>query len=383
MRTAGALLAPAVVALREALQQTAILPRMKPQQWPKKYPLITMVATYVAITLLAGPVLANSLGADVAWTALAAVATVGALLLLVPYVLGWGCTGEALKDPWLRKALRWVALCAVVGLVLNAAALVLTNGGEATASTAGPDADPSAAQQSITFTIWDADGNNGASVATNPAAASSGTASQPLDMPARVALLVACCFATAVFEEGFFRGLVVPCAANRTRLEIEALQKGDVGGITRDTYNQMTEEEKAETTNVPYSAAVFSGLLFGVVHIMSGTVGFADASLAVMGLMVVEGIAKAVQAGMFGYVMAAFMLRSRSVFGPMVVHFLFDLLYFAPVVLATAALPDAYITGSWVNVVLLVLTSVALVPAVRVSSAWLKGRSILPSHEQN
>lgn len=308
-----------------------------------------MVATYVVITLLAGPQLANTLGGEVAWTALAAVATIGALLLLAPAGLRWMATAESLKDPWVRRALLWVALCAVVACIANG--LVWLSGNTA---------------------AWGlANGAAGSAGAAGAQGAASGETSATLTLPARAALLVACCFATAVFEEGFFRGIVVPCAARRTQLELEALKSGDMGPVTQETYRQMSEEEQREITNVPYSAAVFSAILFGAAHLM-GNNPFAGSGAGAIALLLVEAIGKAVQAGMFGYVMAALMLRTQSVFGPMMVHFLFDVLYFAPVAMATGMLPATYATGSFANWAILALTIATLVPAVRAASNWLK-----------
>ena len=66
------------------------------------------------------------------------------------------------------------------------------------------------------------------------------------------------------------------------------------------------------------------------------------------------------------------MVRTGSVYGPMIVHFFFDLLYFAPVILLTGNLPTAYATGSLPDLLMLALTIAALVPATRAASTWLK-----------
>lgn len=345
-----------------------------------------MVAAYILVTLLAGPKLAESLGADVMWTCLAAAATLVLVLLLAPDSLRWRGLGESLKEPWVRKALCWVGIAALLGLVANAAILLLGSGaaGDVTAligatpevtsggifgegAAAGSQSAVAGAGAQAAATV-----GGGSAVAGPEAQVVASGATDDLPLYARALLLVACCFSTAVFEEGFFRGIVVPCAARRTQMEIQALQQGNVGLVARETYSQMTPEERREASNVPYSAAVFSGLLFGVVHIMSGMPNFAGADMFAVALMVAEGLGKAVQAGMFGYVMAALMLRSGSVFGPMMAHFLFDMLYFAPVVLATGALPAAYMTGAPSDVLLLAITIAALVPAMRAASSWLK-----------
>ncbi len=392
-----------------------------------------MVAAYILVTLVAGPKLAESLGADVMWTCLAAAATLILVLLLAPDSLRWRGFGESLKEPWVRKALCWVGIAALLGLVANAAILLLGSGaaGDVTAligatpevtsggifgegaaagshsavagagaqaaatvgggsAVAGPEAQVVASGATDDLPLYAralllvasavagagaqaaATVGGGSAVAGPEAQVVASGATDDLPLYARALLLVACCFSTAVFEEGFFRGIVVPCAARRTQMEIQALQQGNVGLVARETYSQMTPEERREASNVPYSAAVFSGLLFGVVHIMSGMPNFAGADMFAVALMVAEGLGKAVQAGMFGYVMAALMLRSGSVFGPMVTHFLFDMLYFAPVVLATGALPAAYMTGAPSDVLLLAITIAALVPAMRAASSWLK-----------
>ncbi len=344
---------------------TAILFRMKTQRWLLKYPLITMVATYVVITLLAGPQLADTLGGEVARTALAAVVTIGALLLLAPAGLRWMATAESLKDLWARRALLWVALCALAACCANGLLWLLGNT-DAWGLSASPAA--SAIADGIAASAGPAaptlfEGTGAGAAVANP---------DTLSLPVRAALLLACCFATAVFEEGFFRGIAVPCAARRTQLELEALKSGDIGPVTQETYRQMSEEEQREITNVSYSAAVFSAILFGAAHLM-GSNPFAGSDATAIALLLTEAVGKAVQAGMFGYVMAALMLRTQSVFAPMVVHFLFDVLYFAPVVLATGMLPATYATGSFANLAILALTIAALVPAVRAASSWLKG----------
>ena len=212
-----------------------------------------MVATYVVITLLAGPQLADTLGGEVARTALAAVVTIGALLLLAPAGLRWMATAESLKDPWARRALLWVALCALAACCANGLLWLLGNT-DAWGLSASPAA--SAIADGIAASAGPAaptlfEGTGAGAAVANP---------DTLSLPVRAALLLACCFATAVFEEGFFRGIAVPCAARRTQLELEALKSGDIGPVTQETYRQMSEEEQREITNVSYSAAVFSAI---------------------------------------------------------------------------------------------------------------------------
>lgn len=147
---------------------------------------------------------------------------------------------------------------------------------------------------------------------------------------ARAAYVLALCLMTGLFEEGVFRVLA-----------LDAL-------LTRVT---------------PLHAAVASAVLFGLLHASFGqalavgdAVGWAQAVL------------KPVQAGLFGFFMAALYLKGGSLWFLAGIHAAFDLVYLGPTLFSTGVQP-AYVTGGFGDAAVLAATTLLLFASAR--AAWL------------
>lgn len=163
-------------------------------------------------------------------------------------------------------------------------------------------------------------------------------------------LLLICLF-TALIEELIFRGALATILARRF-----------------------------VQPNPLLKAAVASALTFAILHIASDMVYNATSAL-----LVAQGLAKFLQASLFGFCMAALFLKARArgrtfaraIALPVLVHFVFDLLYFGPSYLATGALPATYLTGSCGDLAVLLVTSALLVPPSIIGARALRGE-VLP-----
>lgn len=121
-------------------------------------------------------------------------------------------------------------------------------------------------------------------------------------------------------------------------------------------------------------AVMASSFIFGLAHL------FPEGSLmapgADIGVAAIQGVLKVAQAMLFGAVMALLVVRSPygsrplpqralSLMAPVIVHGLFDLLFWAPLLLTGGVLPSTYLTGSVADLVPLVITTVLLAWAVK------------------
>lgn len=136
---------------------------------------------------------------------------------------------------------------------------------------------------------------------------------------------VATCAFTALFEEMLFRGVVIPCVVAKTN---------------RTTF------------------AVWAGaLLFAAAHLELSFPFTASASAALLQastwISLGQFVLKPIQAALFGFCMGFLYCSTRSLSLPIAVHFLFDLLYFAPSLLAIGAFPSTYMSGNLFDLVLL------------------------------
>ncbi len=114
-------------------------------------------------------------------------------------------------------------------------------------------------------------------------------------------------------------------------------------------------------------AAIVSSAAFGLLH-ASFDGALADAGACA----VVEALLKPAQAALFGFVMAAWYVRSRRLWPLAAAHAAFDLGYLGPVC-AGGVLPATYVTGTPAGAAMLAVTSALLLPlAVR---AWRTLRS--------
>lgn len=145
---------------------------------------------------------------------------------------------------------------------------------------------------------------------------------------ARVAQVVALCLLTGVFEEGVFRVLAMDAFA-------PALGGGRRGALR---------------------AAAASAVLFGVLHVSVGEVVFTADSVAGM-----QALLKPVEAGLFGFFMAAVYAATRNLGVLVAVHAAFNLVSTGPLLLA-GDLQQTYATGNPFDLVVLAATTVLLVP---------------------
>lgn len=155
---------------------------------------------------------------------------------------------------------------------------------------------------------------------------------------ANVAGIVALCLFTGVFEEGVFRVLAM-------RAFIPALGDGRRGVL---------------------GAAVMSSVLFGLLHASASDLIFADA------IVWAQVVLKPVQAGLFGFFMAALFVRTRNFWFVSGVHTVFNLFYIGPLLLMTGTMQTTYATGSLVDLVLLATTVLLLLPLMAAALKMLR-----------
>lgn len=154
----------------------------------------------------------------------------------------------------------------------------------------------------------------------------------PLDVaPLRVLQVVALCLLTGVFEEGMFRVLALDAL-------VPALGGGRRGMLR---------------------AALVSAVLFGVLHVSLGEANFAVDAVAGM-----QAVFKPLQAGLFGFFMAALYFATRNLWTLVAVHAAFNLLYTGPQLLA-GDVQQTYLTGNPFDFALLAVTVVLLHRAAR------------------
>ena len=118
-------------------------------------------------------------------------------------------------------------------------------------------------------------------------------------------------------------------------------------------------------------ALVISSLLFGMAHISPGNVDFGD------GLQVAQAILKICQAGLLGFVFAAFSARQNRIYGVGLMHALTDfLIMFVPDALMGPMVETSYVSdGSDGGVIIVMyLVYIALyLPAAIMAWRSLKG----------
>lgn len=155
----------------------------------------------------------------------------------------------------------------------------------------------------------------------------------------RIAGMVVLCLCTGLFEEVLFRGIIFHDFANALRL-------------TASSAPMM-------------KAAVASSALFGLLHLSGTDVFTAWSSPASFDpLIVAHSIAKPVQAGMFGFIMASLYERTRNLWLVIGVHASYNVLSEGPTMLLTGSLPQGYATGNPYDLAVLILSIVLVAPLV-------------------
>ncbi len=299
---------------------------MKLNQAYQRYPLIVLIGVFIVADICAFVFHGDSIAEDVMSTSIAAVIMTIALGIFVPFTFGRP-TGEERRIS--RHDTSLIGSLVLVALVGGICSVVLPMLGDFSIST-------------------------DAAVSTTEAVTESASGDvEMVDLDASVrfergVLVVLLCVVTGIYEEGLFRGLLVPCVTVRA-------EKDNVG--------------------VPpqFFAAVFSALIFGLVH-LSGIVDAATGAEGFFALIIViaQAVVKVIQAGLFGFCLATMFVRTQSVWLPMITHMIFDFLYLGPTMLMTGELVPTYFTGNWLDLAILVLTVILLLPPSARSLQWLR-----------
>lgn len=185
---------------------------------------------------------------------------------------------------------------------------------------------------------------------------------------ARCGALLAEAWEAAVVEEVLFRGVLLWACLSWARRRNEAYPRR-----APRAHRHRFAGLRAVVDPVGF-AVMASSLIFGLAHL------FPEGSLmapgADIGVAAIQGVLKVAQATLFGAVMALLVVRSPygsrplpqralSLMAPVIVHGLFDLLFWGPLLLTGGVLPSTYLTGNPADLVPLVITTVLLAWAVK------------------
>ncbi|MEG2025884.1 MAG: CPBP family intramembrane glutamic endopeptidase [Gordonibacter sp.] len=157
---------------------------------------------------------------------------------------------------------------------------------------------------------------------------SAGPAFAPLGS---IALFLAVCVATGVFEEGLFRGVISRGFSDALRIE--------------------------GRKSPALTGAIASAFVFGVLHTANAPVAeFAGE------VVVAQLVAKTVQATLFGFVMSAVLSHTGSLWTVVLLHIGFNILSMGPAFALTGELPSTYATGDPVDLAVLLISAAFFVP---------------------
>ena len=185
---------------------------------------------------------------------------------------------------------------------------------------------------------------------------------------ARCDALLAEAWEAAVVEEVLFRGVLLWACLSWARRRNEAYPRR-----APRAHRHRFAGLRAVVDPAGF-AVMASSLIFGLAHL------FPEGSLmapgADIGVAAIQGVLKVTQATLFGAVMALLVVRSPygsrpfpqralSLMAPVIVHGLFDLLFWGPLLLTGGVLPSTYLTGNPADLVPLVITTVLLAWAVK------------------
>ena len=185
---------------------------------------------------------------------------------------------------------------------------------------------------------------------------------------ARCGALLAEAWEAAVVEEVLFRGVLLWACLSWARRRNEAYPRR-----APRAHRHRFAGLRAVVDPVGF-AVMASSLIFGLAHL------FPEGSLmapgADIGVAAIQGVLKVTQATLFGAVMVLLVVRSPygsrpfpqralSLMAPVIVHGLFDLLFWGPLLLTGGVLPSTYLTGNPADLVPLVITTVLLAWAVK------------------
>ena len=185
---------------------------------------------------------------------------------------------------------------------------------------------------------------------------------------ARCGALLAEAWEAAVVEEVLFRGVLLWACLSWARRRNEAYPRR-----APRAHRHRFAGLRAVVDPVGF-AVMASSLIFGLAHL------FPEGSLmapgADIGVAAIQGVLKVTQSTLFGAVMAQLVVRSPygsrpfpqralSLMAPVIVHGLFDLLFWGPLLLTGGVLPSTSLTGNPADLVPLVITTVLLAWAVK------------------
>ena len=185
---------------------------------------------------------------------------------------------------------------------------------------------------------------------------------------ARCGALLAEAWEAAVVEEVLFRGVLLWACLSWARRRNEAYPRR-----APRAHRHRFAGLRAVVDPVGF-AVMASSLIFGLAHL------FPEGSLmapgADIGVAAIQGVLKVTQSTLVGAVMALLVVRSPygsrpfpqralSLMAPVIVHGLFDLLFWGPLLLTGGVLPSTYLTGNPADLVPLVITTVLLAWAVK------------------
>lgn len=184
----------------------------------------------------------------------------------------------------------------------------------------------------------------------------------------RCGALLAEAWEAAVVEEVLFRGVLLwAClvwARRWSKRHLGHAASADcAAGLPRET----------DPTRFAVAA---SSLVFGLMHLLP------DGSLIVPGavcaVVVAQAVLKVIQSTLFGAVMALLVIRSPydshlfphralSLVAPVIVHGIFDLLFWGPLLLTGGTLPSTYLTGNPAEILPSAVTTILLAGAAKCS----------------
>ena len=163
-----------------------------------------------------------------------------------------------------------------------------------------------------------------------------------------VSLFLSSCLATALFEEVLFRGVMVNGFFGAFRALAPASSQSGLSSVS-DSRFPACDRDFAR-------AGVLAAVVFGVLHV-SAAVDFS--SLNLIGLA--QFFVKPVQAMIFGCLMTCVFAKTHGLLVPIALHFLYDAIAHSPAFLATGALPASYVTGSFFDLVGMIVGALLLV----------------------
>ena len=171
------------------------------------------------------------------------------------------------------------------------------------------------------------------------------------DLLERTLLIVGDSAVTAVVEELVFRGLLL---------------YGLVWAF-------RAIDRSAPSASAVFRAAVLQAVAFALAHVLGLDISL-EASSPVAAL---QFFAKFAQAFLFAVCMAYLLLKTANLIFPILVHFAFNSVYFAPTVLMSGSFPETYLTGSLFDLSIVLISAVILgIPALRMLIEAKRGESL-------